>query len=94
MATEPFYADDFVGGSYDYSAKGESAQRSVNLYTEQIETQGGKTKFCLRSVKALRAWKAFSGTCRGLYFDASKGALWAVYGADVYRISGPDAQPV
>lgn len=94
MATEPFYADDFVGGSYDYSAKGESAQRSVNLYTEQIEAQGGKTKFCLRSVKALRTWKAISGTCRGLYFDQSKGALWAVYGADVWRISSADALPV
>lgn len=89
MATSPSYSEDFVGGSYDYSAKGESVQRCVNLYPERIEAQGGKTGFCLRSVKALRSWRSLpqiSGTCRGLYFDDGSEKLWAVYGRDVWMI--------
>ena len=83
MAQSVHYAQDFVGGSYDYAAKGESAQRCVNLFPEQIENPSGKTNFCLRSVKALRSWRNLpqvSGTCRGLYFAEGAGRLFGVFG--------------
>lgn len=96
MATTPFYAEDFVGGSYDYSAKGESVQRCVNLYPERVEVKGGKTAFCLRSVKALRSWRSLpqvSGTCRALHFDSSGSRLWAVYDRDVWMFEKNNLVP-
>jgi hypothetical protein len=97
MGVSQFYAENFVGGSYDYHAPGESAQRCVNLYPEKIESPSGKTAYCLRSVKALRAWRSLpqiSGTCRGLHFDEGTERLWAVYDRDVWMLEKNDLVPV
>ena len=84
MSLKNVYAENFVGGSYDYHASGESPQRCVNLIPEKIESASGKTAFCLRSLRALQLMHAEEGSCHGLYFDNAAERLWYSFGTSVY----------
>ena len=84
MALRDVYVQNFVGGSYDYHASGESPQRCVNLIPERIESDSGKTAYCLRSLRALQLKHAEEGSCLGLYFDNAAARLWYAFGTSVY----------
>lgn len=87
----------FCGGSYPYSTRNVSPQRTINWYPEVVETADARTKITLQPTEGEEEipriryplqpdnTRRFDGRCRGLYY-ASNGAMYCVFGKTWYKL--------
>jgi hypothetical protein len=76
----------FIGPSYQLDTRKADTQRSVNLFLKSVESGTGKARYILESVPGLDLFATLSGEVRGA-FATVDGALYAVAGSTVYKIS-------
>jgi hypothetical protein len=87
----------FVGGSYEYRSKGISAQESINLYPQKIESDGAKAGIVLLYTPGeqlvANIGDTASAACRGFWYSSTgpdnRSLLYACYGDKIFRIN-PD----
>lgn len=87
----------FCGGSYAYTDRNVSPQRSINFYPESVEDENGRVQLTLRPTEGEEkapGMPSFGGFCRGLWWSSTsvdgRPSLYAVFGNDFVRIGRND----
>ena len=77
---------NLVGPTYALSSPNLDSQRSINLYTEVVESGTGKSKLALRGTPGIHTWATLpTAPVRGLW--AGEDRLFAVGGSVLYEVS-------
>lgn len=84
---------NLTGPSYEHRARSQSAQRTVGLFPEVLDTQAGKSKFILNSFPGLKSFATASGgKDRGMF--EHKGIVYKVTGTTLSTIDKDGAEQV
>src|SRR3990167_2332981 len=75
----------FIGGSYPGSSIVQDAERTINLYVEQMQGKGGKTAQALYPVPGYTAWSSGVTTTGTRAMTVANGRLFAVIGNTLWE---------
>lgn len=75
---------NITGPSYHHRSRSQSAQKTVGLFPEVLDTQSGRSKYILNSFPGLKLFGTATGKDRGMI--EHQGVLYKVTGTTLYSI--------
>lgn len=77
----------FIGGSYPAASHVQDSERTVNLYVERMQVEGGKNTSALYPTPGFRAWSSGVTDVGSRGIAVANGRFFAVIGAGLWEFS-------